>query len=551
MQYNHSLYYLIRYNTISKTRKILDDWELRNTNLRRVLISIPFILLSASILIFFISFNLSNKFPLPKGSYSSLLVTFIFIEQVLSSMSFFKNNKKIFLKDERKIIHQRRSVRILQFKSALILKTFWKSILTSFLFLLPILLSLYLTDNSELKLITLPLIIIMNFLINFLFSMLFAYIPYIVSIIWSKALRSIFIKIVFFIINLIVPIMIGLILFYLLKRFDVVQSLYEISTSTIFQHLNNVVPYHLFYNHIITAIITIFVATIVCLAVYKLWDRSLNKYDLIEYTEIDNQIYPNKMKIDRKNKTYYSILQKDRAFLFRMEGYFFNNFGNMLFLIMLFLGFGFPFILKYFEDYPIQASLLLVFVISSLFYQLVGDAIKIILSVELDLKNFHLFHSNISNLWQLARPKLTNYNIIVCLLSTFLSLILLFWQSSQILLHFVFLVILLSNGFLHGLIQISSIILYPKLNWEHLYELGESSKAKTFTNIYEAFVFVFNLQLIGIVGFLLYKFKNMSLVILLSFTLIIVIFTILNYIFSILYLRKLNMNERYVIDDRD
>lgn len=545
------LYYIVKFNMLSKTRKKLDDWNLNHIGVKKAFYALLSFIFLTSLLVFILSFYISKKYMLPH-TYLQLLLVFIFIEQIASSLSFFKNNRDYFLKDERKIIHQNRRIRIVQLKSVLVYKTIEKAMLTSILILIPVLLALNLTQNSIIGIFDLLLILLMYFFVNFFFSLLFSYIPYILSILWSRALKSFIIKIIALIINLLVPVIIGFFGFYLLNKFNIVQSLYELSHTKIFYYFKVANPYQVICkNNISTDLIIVSILAVSCVLVYIIWSKTLERFDLIEYTKLNNRVYSNTIPLANKKKIFYCILHKDRAFLLRIDGFFFRNLGNMLFLVMFFLGFGFPFILRYFSGYPVQASIISAFLISSLFYQLVGDAIKMILSVELDLKNYHIFYSNVFNLWELAKPKLRNYNLIVWFLTIFLTFISFFWQPYFILIHFVFFIIFLCNGYLYSLIQTSSVLLYPKKNWEHFYEIGESSKAKTFQHIYEGCIFVIILQMISLVSFLLMKFSTFSSIILLSLGTVMIVFTLLNYLFSMLYLKKINMNERYILNDRD
>ncbi|ERI50089.1 hypothetical protein N878_26800, partial [Pseudomonas sp. EGD-AK9] len=240
---------------------------------------------------------------------------------------------------------------------------------------------------------------------------------------------------------------------------------------------------------------------------------------------------------------------KDLLFLSRIDGFFIRNFGSMLYLFMLFLGFCVPLLSHHFTEYSAAAIVSAAVIIANFSYQLVGDALKTVLSVDGEIKNQHLFHRNIKHAWQLVFPKVCIYNLAALIYSFIITILITVFFPSSVALTIYLFIVFLCSGFLYSLVQISSTALYPKKNWEHLYEIGEAGKAKTYNNLYGSFIFIVSLQIAAITSYFIYKNPELETMLIHSASGIFVLFMLLNYGVMFLFLRRINMAERFANND--
>ncbi len=237
---------------------------------------------------------------------------------------------------------------------------------------------------------------------------------------------------------------------------------------------------------------------------FKLWSATLKKMDLIPYMFLTNADFAPKLKLYRNNKIFHAVFQKDLLFLSRIDGFYQELRQYDVFVHAVFR-FCIPLLSHHFIGYSATAIVSAAVIIANFSYQLVGDALKTVLSVDGEIKNQHLFHRNIKHAWRLVFPKVCIYNLAALIYSFIITiLITVFFPSSSraddLLVYCVFMF-----GFLYSLVQISSTALYPKKNWEHMYEIGEAGKAKTYNNLYGSFIFIVSLQISAITSYFIYK----------------------------------------------
>ncbi len=130
---------------------------------------------------------------------------------------------------------------------------------------------------------------------------------------------------------------------------------------------------------------------------FKLWSATLKKMDLIPYMFLTNADFAPKLKLYRNNKIFHAVFQKDLLFLSRIDGFFIRNFGSMMYLFMLFLGFCIPLLSHHFIGYSAAAIVSAAVIIANFSYQLVGDALKTVLSVDGEIK-ISICFTGISNM---------------------------------------------------------------------------------------------------------------------------------------------------------
>ncbi|MCI4140248.1 hypothetical protein MMJ09_26990, partial [Bacillus vallismortis] len=75
------------------------------------------------------------------------------------------------------------------------------------------------------------------------------------------------------------------------------------------------------------------------------------------------------------------------------------------------LRFSIPLLSHHITVYSTASIVTASVIIANLSYQLVGDALKTVLSIDGEIKNQHLCHWNIKNAWQLVLPKVCLYNL--------------------------------------------------------------------------------------------------------------------------------------------
>ncbi len=104
-------------------------------------------------------------------------------------------------------------------------------------------------------------------------------------------------------------------------------------------------------------------------------------------------------------------------------------------------------------------------------------------------------------------------------------------------------------GFLYSLVQISSTALYPKKNWEHMYEIGEAGKQRRITTYTDLSFSLCRFKSVAITSYFIYKKPELETMLIHSASGIFVLFTLLNYGVMFLFLRRINMAERFANND--
>ena len=106
-----------------------------------------------------------------------------------------------------------------------------------------------------------------------------------------------------------------------------------------------------------------------------------------------------------------------------------------------------------------------------------------------------------------------------------------------------------SYGCVSGLIQISSTAIYPKLNWEYTYEIGESKKASSFNDYISQIITVlyFSTLLLLIIPEKL-NLKIDETILLLAAVVIQCLISIIISVITILFLKKKTIKESFNYD---
>ncbi|WHY37828.1 hypothetical protein [Bacillus velezensis] len=543
---------LIKYNTLSSFRKRKEDWGIPQLNSK--LLSAIIISLLCLYLVFLgcgVVFG-TKLIQLPLSAWGKFVLIAVSLEQLFWAAGFFKEHHNAFLLDTRKVIHQLKKVRFLQLFSVFAGQAIKKTIFVWYLFVFPVFLFLSSAGMTGSAAVIVFFLGFVYFLLNLFLSMLFSYVVYLLTNMWSKLFYLKIMKGILFSVSLLVPLAVGYAVYLLVFGEYTAKDISSFTESPAFRNILMNTPYVwlAFRSHSVLVFAAAFAAAVLLTAgMFKLWSATLKKMDLIPYMFLTNADFAPKLKLYRNNKIFHAVFQKDLLFLSRIDGFFIRNFGSMLYLFMLFLGFCIPLLSHHFIGYSAAAIVSAAVIIANFSYQLVGDALKTVLSVDGEIKNQHLFHRNIKHAWQLVFPKVCIYNLAALIYSFIITiLITVFFPYSAALTIYLFIVFLCS-GFLYSLVQISSTALYPKKNWEHLYEIGEAGKAKTYNNLYGSFIFIVSLQIAAITSYFIYKKPELETMLIHSASGIFVLFTLLNYGVMFLFLRRINMAERFANND--
>lgn len=116
-------------------------------------------------------------------------------------------------------------------------------------------------------------------------------------------------------------------------------------------------------------------------------------------------------------------------------------------------------------------------------FQIVGESLKMILAIDTEAKNIHLLVYTKYTMWDIVKEKWYIYFIFTFLVTFFVVLLSSVFINVNIFLYALSITIMLTYGGLSGLFQIFSTALYPRINWEHPYEIGESHKANFIESI--------------------------------------------------------------------
>ena len=156
-------------------------------------------------------------------------------------------------------------------------------------------------------------------------------------------------------------------------------------------------------------VILLAIGLICCSLMIELWSYTLNKIDLLPYTYNHTNFKPS-YKVTPFYKKRNAFYVKDFLYLTRLNEWWWEHLGRTFIVLSILSGIAIP-VIKVFLD---TSSLLFVYSISVLFsiltYQILGDSLRILLAIDREAKNMHLFIHRKFTLWEIVVEKLKIYH---------------------------------------------------------------------------------------------------------------------------------------------
>ncbi|MFG6147742.1 hypothetical protein [Halobacillus sp. B23F22_1] len=537
---------LIYYNQRSNLRKIINDWNFSHLTLGFIYKTGALVLLGLFLLLFAGSYVLTAFF-IPEGqmtNFVSVLFTLFIGLSILKSFSFFSKHRNLFYLDTSKLLNRTKQIRVLQVVSFMLGNTVKYSLLTWMIFLAPLFLGAAI-HHSEISWLLIVVYAPGYLFFNLFLLMFFTLLHYLFSkLFYANAIR--------YLNNGIVFIAASLLFFFI--PYSV--SSYFVNTDVFSERLRpfienyqtvlselGISPYLFTQVFFVESVLFTILLSIGSLVFLYLWFLLLRRFDLIDYYQI------NRVMSSEKDKT--SILEakhlffiKDLLHIRRMNAWFIGHISKTIFGLLLFVGLVIPLIDHFIG---VSESLFIIAIsglISIAIFQLVGDSLRMILAIDGEAKNAYLFINKSFRVYDLVKEKMYTYFIFVASISLLFLLIITFFLNADYSAVLISFLIIVTYGILSGLFQIATTGLYPRMNWEHYYEIGESNKASKINNLLNNALTVFYTIIIGLLFFGM-QLWGLSLgffttVLVSAFVLFFFTFT---YFTTVLYLKKVQLKE--------
>lgn len=485
MKILNSIFAYIIFDLKNEYRKEGNDWGLNIYKWPkiRLFIMITFIilLLSSSILITSLYFYYSEKDTL----LLNLVTLFIVVTFLLDTLFYFTKNRRVFFEDGLKILNTQSNFRFIRVISNFILNIAKKILFYVMCIYIPVYLCTYSVNISNLT-ISLKIVLISIFSLYF-FTTIFSLIQFILhkSFLNKKSLKlfDLIRYIIIFIIAFSIP-------FILISTFTSKDFLLKLFKKLTFININtyseliikSIESGQLFY----LLLITLFVLSIFTTYI---WKKVLFKKSLIMYNEISKNDKDLSSFLLKSDKIFFI---KDFIHIIRLDGWILQYMIRAIIFILISAGVIIPVVTKFLgSNYSTNLGISIVLALS--IFQIVGDSLKIIFAVDGEKNQFYIMKVRKINLWHITREKFSLYAFIILGISILVSLLSIFYSGNLIFSLITFNTVL-TYGLSYGIIQIASTALYPKLNWEHYYEIGQSKKGEKLSNIayYGLSVYYFN-----------------------------------------------------------
>ncbi|BBU38120.1 hypothetical protein APP_04120 [Aeribacillus pallidus] len=475
---------IIKYNRKSALRKFLVDWQLDKIDLRKIYAWITLIMIFIMSALFFLTVFLTGYIikDLDANTWLNVFLSFVIFLAFFNSLSFFNKKSSVFYYDTTKMLSQLKSYRVLQVIASIYGDSLKNTVIMWFVLLMPVVLGIHINYPSfELKFLIyyFPLFSLLSLIMTMFFSyfrFLFAHFFYIQSL---RLLNRFFLFIVAALLFFLLPFTIASLLFnsqkFGIKLADIVikyQSfLMELGLPKDIYNLE-------FHKLFIVFLFMLFIAGVFTL----IWIKTLNHLDLIPYYQIRTR----KSSISDKDKfmnTNKYFFVKDILHIKRVSSWFIGHIGKTIFGLLVFVGIALPVVQHFIDSTSPLFFLSIITVFAFAIFQIVGDSLKMILAIDTEAKNIHLLVYTKYTMWDIVKEKWYIYFIFTFLVTFFVVLLSSVFINVNIFLYALSITIMLTYGGLSGLFQIFSTALYPRINWEHPYEIGESHKANFINNI--------------------------------------------------------------------
>ncbi|WP_142748224.1 hypothetical protein [Staphylococcus felis] len=245
--------------------------------------------------------------------------------------------------------------------------------------------------------------------------------------------------------------------------------------------------YCIINNNLIYSIV-ILIAVFITYILLRIWKVTLKNHKLLVYSNISYLDQYSSASILNTRTLFFA---KDILHIKRLNGWFLKYLKKSLLLVFIVAGIVIPIVTNYWEDKSYMMLGIPIF-LSITVFELIGDCFKSILSVDTEKNHIYIILRK-KNLWDLVKEKWFIYLFLTLTFSILIALLSLIYNNN-LLITFTTFMIVFSYGVIYGLIQIANTGLYPKLNWEYSYEIGQSEKAERLTQIaqYILSIFYFN-----------------------------------------------------------
>lgn len=438
-------------------------------------------LLSSSILLSNLYFHYSEQ----KTLLLNLITIFIVATFLLDTLFYFTKNKTVFLEDGLKILNSQSEFRFVRVISNFTLSIAKKILFYILCIYIPVYLCTYTLSISNL-IISLKIVLFFTFSLFFFTSILSLVQFNIHKIHFNKKSLKIF-DLVRYIIIFIMSFIIPFILISTYTNKDFLLELFKRMSSININTYSKIILNFFESGQLFYLLLTIlFISSILTIYV---WKKILFKKSLIIYNEINKNDKDLSPFIMRNQKVFFS---KDCIHILRLDGWVLQYMIRGIIFILISSGIIIPIITKFLgSNYSTNLGISIVLALS--IYQIIGDSLKILFSVDGEKNQFYIMKIREMNLWNITKEKFLLYAFIILFISILVSLLSVSY-SGKLIFSLVTFNTILTYGLSYGIIQIASTALYPKLNWEHYYEIGQSKKGEKLSNIayYGLSVYYFN-----------------------------------------------------------
>lgn len=533
------------YERRSIIRKLFGDWGLSISlsRLRMVLLLIG-VLLPTSI--FLTSFFLKNY--IERAEFLSFAFLLLIIHLLSQSFGFYQHHKTYFLLDKSKVFQFYKEFRSLRLLS----KIFEESIKHTIIYWCIMFLPFYLGMLHDYSFKTVVMIFLSTCIYLFgsvFLHLFFSYVLFLFSKLFQTFMISNLLSFCIFIVTCFFLFWIPFsVLSYLLKQEDHMTYFSHIIDGSFFSYVDMQTYISLEGKDILTNVGVLSFVINASIFMILIWVLTLRKTDLLEYKNSEEKFKPRYKETPFfKKKSPFFV--KDFIYLTRLNEWWWEHLGRTFTVLSFLTGVTLPIIHIFFSSSSPLYFVTITVLCSIYIYQIVGDSLRILLAIDREAKNMNLFMHRTFTLWELVKEKLKIYQYFVLGSTLFIFLITLLFTQLHPLKTLLVLCLSYSFGYLSGLIQLSTTALFPKKNWEHVYEIGESHKASTYNDGLNTTLIVIYT---AIPTFLYFTEKHSLIpfsIMAISIVILLVILTLIGYLLTKLYLTKIELKEVFFNND--
>lgn len=533
------IYSIYFYERKSNIRKLFDDWGL-SISLQRLkfwLIMSAVILFS---LIFVLSFYFKDNFN--KTNVLSFSLLLLLANIMFQALSFYNNNKVYFLLDTNKTLFQNKEFRILRLISKFLEISIKSTLFYWILLFFPFYLGT-LKSYEPAGVFALVIATFIYFLISLFTNILFSFFIFLFSKLFQSLIVS---NILNFVVYIFTCVFLFLLPFTLLSKIlkqDETLVKFKIIVEGSFFHTYNLNHYlKIDENFILPLIVTLILGLLLNLLILTLWYYTLHKTDLLPYMNNKASFKPN-YKRSPFAKNRHPFFVKDYIYLTRLNEWWWEHLGRTFAVLALISGISIPLIKIFLSSSSPLYFVSITILFSIYIYQIVGDSLRILLAIDHETKNMQLFINRKVTLWEIVSGKLKIYNIFVLTVTSLMVILSLFLIDVNPYRMLLIICISYTFGILCGIVQIATTALFPKKNWEHFYEIGDSKKAASYNDTLNTILIIVYSFIPISLYFTEEHFKTSFEPMAISITIILTFMTFLVYKITKLYLLKFDLKE--------